>query len=427
MSKKGLTPKRRFPEFRGKGDWALQELGPKTTKVGSGITPTGGEKVYKKRGRPFIRSQNVGWSELLLDDVAYIDEETHGSFVATELRVDDVLLNITGASIGRSAIADSRIAGGNVNQHVCIIRVKPGELHPVLLNQYLVSHDGQKQIDSFQAGGNRQGLNFAQIRSLGIPLPPTLDEQQKIADCLSSLDELIAAERRKWKSLQTYKKGLMQHLFPRDGETTPRLRFPEFRDSGEWEQTNLEKLVDIQSGGTPSKSNPDFWNGSIPWVSAKDMKQLFLKDSIDHISEEAIDDGARVVPKGTLLILTRGMTLLKDVPICVLQREMTFNQHVKALRPKEGVEGLFLAFLLIANKDRLLTMVDVAGHGTGKLDTDGLRAFELVIPQPAEQQRIADCLVALYAQSDAEFDKLDAIKTHKKGIMQQLFPSPAKD
>lgn len=197
-----LTPKLRFPEFRGKGEWALQELGPKTIKVGSGITPTGGHKHYKKTGRPFIRSQNVGWSELLLVDVAYIDEETHGSFDATELRVNDVLLNITGASIGRSAIADSRIAGGNVNQHVCIIRVKPGELLPVLLNQYLVSENGQKQIDSFQAGGNRQGLNFAQIRSFGIPLPPTVAEQQKIADCLSSLDELIAAEGRKWESLR---------------------------------------------------------------------------------------------------------------------------------------------------------------------------------------------------------------------------------
>lgn len=208
----------RFPEFRGKGEWATQELGPKTFKVGSGITPTGGEKVYKKSGRPFIRSQNVGWSELLLGDVAHIDEETHSLFDATELRVDDVLLNITGASIGRSAIADSRIAGGNVNQHVCIIRVKPDELNSVLLNQYLVSHDGQKQIDSFQAGGNRQGLNFAQIRSFLVPLPPTPAEQDRIADCLSALDARIIAHSEKLAALRTHKNGLMQQLFPSAGE-----------------------------------------------------------------------------------------------------------------------------------------------------------------------------------------------------------------
>jgi type I restriction enzyme S subunit len=126
----------------------------------------------------------------------------------------DVLLNITGASIGRSAIADSRIVGGNVNQHVCIIRVKRDELNPVLLNQFLISERGQKQIDSFQAGGNRQGLNFAQIRSFEIPLPPTEKEQQRIADCLSSLDALIAAESQKLAALKTHKKGLMQQLFP---------------------------------------------------------------------------------------------------------------------------------------------------------------------------------------------------------------------
>lgn len=207
-------PRLRFPEFREAGEWTECELGLLTTKVGSGITPTGGDKNYKTEGRPFIRSQNVGWGELILDGLAFIDEETHQSFSSTEIKVSDVLLNITGASIGRSAVADSRIAGGNVNQHVCIIRVKQDEFNSRLLNQFLISERGQKQIDSFQAGGNRQGLNFAQIRSFGIPLPPTKDEQQRIADCLSSLDDLITAQTQKIDALKTHKKGLMQQLFP---------------------------------------------------------------------------------------------------------------------------------------------------------------------------------------------------------------------
>lgn len=208
------VPRLRFPEFREAEEWEKFELGPLATKVGSGITPTGGDRNYKTSGRPFVRSQNIGWGELILGDVAFIDEETHQSFDSTEIKVSDVLLNITGASIGRSAVADSRIAGGNVNQHVCIIRVKRGELNPVLLNQFLISDRGQKQIDSFQAGGNRQGLNFAQIRSFEIPLPPTEDEQRRIAECLSSLDNLIAAQSQKIDSLKTHKKGLMQQLFP---------------------------------------------------------------------------------------------------------------------------------------------------------------------------------------------------------------------
>ncbi len=208
------VPRLRFPEFREEGEWEQRELGPLTSKVGSGITPTGGDKNYKTDGRPFVRSQNVGWGELLLKDVAFIDEETHQSFDSTEINVSDVLLNITGASIGRSAIADSRITGGNVNQHVCIIRVKPDELSPALLNQFLISERGQKQIDSFQAGGNRQGLNFAQIRSFEIPLPPTENEQRRIADYLSSLDDLIATQNQKIAALKTHKNGLMQQLFP---------------------------------------------------------------------------------------------------------------------------------------------------------------------------------------------------------------------
>ncbi|NQW50264.1 MAG: restriction endonuclease subunit S, partial [Rhodospirillales bacterium] len=210
-------PRLRFPEFQNAGEWEEGELGPKASKVGSGITPTGGDKNYKQAGRPFVRSQNVGWGILLLDDVAYIDEETHASFDSTEIKVRDVLLNITGASIGRSAVADDRIAGGNVNQHVCIIRTKPNELNPFFLNQYLISQRGQKQTDSFQAGGNRQGLNFAQIRSFAVPLPPPA-EQQRIATCLSSLDALITAETQTLEALKTHKKGLMQQLFPSPDE-----------------------------------------------------------------------------------------------------------------------------------------------------------------------------------------------------------------
>lgn len=207
-------PRLRFPEFRDKGEWEESNLGSMTTKVGSGITPRGGDKNYRNDGRVFVRSQNVGWGVLILDDVVYIEEETHSSFDATEIKENDVLFNITGASIGRSAVADFRLTGGNVNQHVCIIRTRPNRLHPFLLNQYLISEYGQNQINSFQAGGNRQGLNFKQIRSFMIPMPPTKAEQDRIADCLTSLDTQITAQAIKIESLKQHKRGLMQQLFP---------------------------------------------------------------------------------------------------------------------------------------------------------------------------------------------------------------------
>ncbi len=183
-------------------------------------------------------------------------------------------------------------------------------------------------------------------------------------------------------------------------------------------------MVCFQSGGTPSKANPDYWGGSVPWISAKDMKQLLLNDSQDRISTEAIAQGEKLAPSGALLMLVRGMTLLKDVPICIACREMSFNQDVKALLPVVGVDGLFLALLLTSSKHRLLEMVSVAGHGTGKLDTDELKAMALVLPSPEEQQRIASCLSSLDALITAEAQKLETLKAHKKGLMQQLFPSP---
>ena len=207
-------PRLRFPEFKDAPEWKMAELDPLTTKVGSGITPRGGSSNYKTEGRAFVRSQNVGWGVLILDDIVFIEDETHNSFIATEIEEQDVLLNITGASIGRSAIADSRIVAGNVNQHVCIIRTVASELNPVYLSQFLISQEGQEQIDSFQAGGNRQGLNFGQIRSFQIPLPPTETEQTRIAECLSSVDELISIQGEKVGSLSEHKKGLMQQLFP---------------------------------------------------------------------------------------------------------------------------------------------------------------------------------------------------------------------
>ena len=202
------VPPLRFPEFS--GEWKMCTIGELTTKVGSGVTPRGGEAVYKTEGHPFVRSQNVGLGNLLLDDIAFIDEETHLRQKSTELQFNDVLLNITGASIGRSALVDKQIVGGNVNQHVCIIRTKEN-LVPSFICSFLLSNYGQRQIDSFQAGGNRQGLNFEQIKSIKITIP-SKDEQIKIAKLLRAIDERIATQNKIIDKLQSLIKGVAQNV-----------------------------------------------------------------------------------------------------------------------------------------------------------------------------------------------------------------------
>jgi type I restriction enzyme S subunit len=396
-SKAALVPKLRFPEFRGAAGWESE----KVDDLVDAVTPPKKlpTSTYASAGAfPIIDQSQTdicGWTD---------DEEA--------LIQDGLPLIVFGDHTCILKLINRPFAQGADGIKILKTRSKVGapylyqflSYRPVVTEEYKRHYSILKEKTTF----------FPEFKS---------GEQQKIAECLSSVDELISAQARKVDALKTHKKGLMQQLFPREGETQPRLRFPEFRNAGEWEERRLNQLVNFQSGGTPSKGNPAFWNGSVPWVSAKDMKQLFLDDAGDHISAAAIDDGARLVPPGTLLMLVRGMTLLKDVPICVVRREMSFNQDVKALRPIGEIDGLFLALLLTGSKDRLLEMVAVAGHGTGKLDTDELKAMPFMLPSPDEQQRIASCLSSLDALITAETQKLEALKTHKKGLMQQLFPS----
>ena len=203
------VPPLRFPGFS--GEWRKCTIGELTIKVGSGVTPRGGEAVYKTEGHPFVRSQNVGLGHLLLDDIAYIDEDTHQRQKNTELQLDDVLLNITGASIGRSAIVTKEIVRGNVNQHVCIIRTKDNLVSSFLCN-FLLSNYGQKQIDSFQVGGNRQGLNFEQIKSIKIGLP-SIEEQKKIAELLQLLEQRIVTQNKIIEDLKKLKSAIIEKLY----------------------------------------------------------------------------------------------------------------------------------------------------------------------------------------------------------------------
>jgi type I restriction enzyme S subunit len=165
--------------------------------------------------------------------------------------------------------------------------------------------------------------------------------------------------------------------------------------AGEWRETTLGQVTDFLSGGTPSKDAPQYWGGTIPWVSAKDMKRFRLDETEDHVTEEGAANGTKIVPSDTILLLARGMTLLNDVPICVVKRPMTFNQDVKALRPKPGVRNEYLPYLLLGNKERLLSLVDLAGHGTGRLNSDELKSLDVILPPEPEQRAIAHILGTL--------------------------------
>ena len=190
--------------------WSLVKLGVVATKIGSGKTPRGGANVYHDEGITFLRSQNIYDTGLRLDDVAYISEEVDEEMSATRVFKGDVLLNITGGSIGRCCTYDLE-AHANVNQHVCIIRPS-GKALPKWIRYFWNSNPGRTTVDIHQSGANREGLNFEQIASARIPLP-SVNEQTKIVLYIDAktaeIDSLIADKQRQVELLKEYRKSLI--------------------------------------------------------------------------------------------------------------------------------------------------------------------------------------------------------------------------
>jgi type I restriction enzyme S subunit len=171
----------------------------------------------------------------------------------------------------------------------------------------------------------------------------------------------------------------------------------------------LAELVAFTSGGTPSRTNAAFWGGNIPWVSGKDMKSFKIRDSIEHVTPAAVAKGTRVVGQGSILILVRGMALFKGVPIGLLACEASFNQDVKALIPKHGVDPTFLAYSIAAQEHNLRSYVSTAGHGTGRLITEALETLPIWLP-PYNVQRQISALLDAWDEAIISGEKLVAAK-----------------
>jgi type I restriction enzyme S subunit len=220
---------------------------------------------------------------------------------------------------------------------------------------------------------NRVRLKEDRFYSIAMPLPQ-IEEQRRIVERLEALGQKVGSVRQIAAELSQTTGQLATVLARRmfDGLTPTR---------------QLGSVVSVVGGGTPSKGNPEFWNGSIPWVSPKDMKVRIIQDSADHISESAIrGSAAKLVQPGAVLIVVRGMILAHTVPSAVLAIPATINQDMKALIPNEGLDSAFLSAQLWAFNRELLALVEKSTHDTRKLETDKLLQFPVIVP-PLDVQR----------------------------------------
>lgn len=281
---------------------------------------------------------------------------------------------------------------------------------------YFKSHrfiqDLNKDLEGIRDG---KMISYGQFSSILLPKPDE-EEQQKIADCLSSIDDLISAEEKKLSLLNDYKKGWMQKLFLTEGKTVPEWRFPEFKDSKGWEKSNIEKACyPSYSGGTPVTSKKEYYNGDIPFIRSgeigKEKTELFLT------SEGLDNSSAKMIEKGDVLMALYGANS-GDVAISPIKGAI--NQAILCLRHKNN--NAFL-YHYLAFKKNWIVRTYIQG-GQGNLSGEIVKSIELCSPQePEEQNKIAEFLSGIDDLIGRQTDRIEALKQHKKALMQGLFPS----
>lgn len=266
-------------------------------------------------------------------------------------------------------------------------------------------------------------VSYKQFSELLLPIPSS-DEQQKIADCLSSLDELIAAQSQKLEHLQAHKKGLMRQLFPAEGETVPKLRFPEFQGGLEWEESQLGEYFTHIRNGFVGTATPYYVPNGIPYLQGKNIKQGRIN------SKELVtisNDFHQKQQKSQSRINDILMVQSGHVGECALVNEKFAGSNCHALiimSPKTHISPDFFIHYFHSESGRSRIDNIKTGNTIEHILSSGLKSLKVDVPKLAEQQRIAECLSPIDEVIAAQKQKIEFLKVHKKGLMQQLFPSP---
>ena len=339
----------------------------------------------------------------------------HGAINDFYLNIGDLVFARTGASVGKCYKYKEK--DGKLVFAGFLIKVSPDQtrLSSDFLFQFTFTQQYWKWIDLTSTRSGQPGINSKELASMELYLP-VKDEQQKIADCLSSLDDLIEATAQKVRALEKHKKGLMQRLFPAEGKNVPDLRFPEFQGMKGWEKKPIKDFGEVITGNTPSKKEEKYWNGDFVWVTAQDFKGKYINDSILKLTKFG-KDKARVIPKDSVLV-----TCIASIGLNAINKvECSTNQQINAICCNQEYNYEYVYYLVTYNTENLKQL---AGQTAVPIITKkSFEEFEVyTIENYDEQQKIADCLSSLDELIETTSRKVEILKEHKKGLMQQLFP-----
>jgi type I restriction enzyme S subunit len=290
--------------------------------------------------------------------------------------------------------------------------------------KYCFESDGIQNQITKQASVSTVGTYTIQnAKTTNFLTPPSTAEQQKIANCLSSLDELIAAQARKVEALKTHKKGLMQQLFPSEGETQPRLRFPEFQNAEDWEMKSLGSFSKV--GDIDHKMPSSIANG-IPYIMTGDF---FGINDIDYENAKkiSIEDyqqlSKKIKPELGDIVIARYASV---GAVRYIQTRLKFlaSYSCAVIKCNKLEDSRYIYYALQSDVIQSQIRLEINTSSQKNIGIDSIKKLIVFLPTLSEQLKISACLAVLDAQITAKTQQLDALKTHKKGLMQQLFPAP---
>lgn len=404
MSKDKLIPEIRFPEFKNKEDWKVKTIDGLCDILNNIRKPiSSGDR--KKGSYPYYGASGI---------IDYVDD-----FLFDERLL---LIGEDGAKWGAYENTAFLVEGKYwVNNHAHVL--KPKLINDKLLESYLVKLD----LHPYITGAAPPKLTLGKLKEIPVPVPENEIEQQKIADCLSSLDEVIAAHSQKLDLLKDHKKGLMQNLFPQEGEKLPKYRFREFEKDGMWVDKKLGDLIEIKGRigyrGYTLEDIVGKGDGAIS-MSPSNINEFgtlnFNKST--YITWAKYEESPEIMLQNGFTVLVKtGSTYGKVAFIKNLKEKTTINPQLVVLKPKT-VNDYFL-YLLVANTAiQKQINATVVGGAIPTLSQESISNFEILVPKTKEQEKISECLSSLNELIISQTEKLEQLQLHKKGLMQGLFP-----
>lgn len=407
--------------------WKEVKLGDICDKIGSGSTPKGGREVYLNAGIPIIRSQNVLNGFLDLSDVAFISDEQHAKMKGTWVCPGDILLNITGASIGRSCVVPANIKTANVNQHVCIIRLKECADACYVCN-LILSKDVQKQIELLSVGGGRQGLNFQQIASFSFVLPP-LEEQKKMAEILSVWDKAIEKTEKLIEAKETQKKALISNLT--DGDTIEKFKLGNVViDKSKWNKKNFSEVFEFLSTNTYSREYMSYDGGNVKNIHYGDVLVKYAEvldvetTDIPYLKPDVDTSKMALLRSGDIVIAdtAEDETVGKTVEVVnVGQNLIVSGLHTMFCRPQRNLFSPgWLGYYINSNDYHKQLIPLMAGIKVSSIAKKDIVNTTILIPSLSEQKIIVEILSDASKEIDLLKRQLDNYKKQKQGLMQKL-------